>query len=163
MSLLLSFESRVQCLKHSSSWKLPTCMTLGVFRETTDSVFLHRRSATQTTSVWLNMEIKELLKNIKWTWSCKKKKRTKPKKPKKQKTIRHYETTVWNKTKQKQKSHIKSHFKVFWSSSPALFRSHGMWLSDFWAVTLINLMPRQTVHIIKSLQRARTMRGNVLL
>lgn len=32
-------EPRVQCLKHSSSWKLPTCMTLGVFRETTDSVF----------------------------------------------------------------------------------------------------------------------------
>lgn len=32
-------ESKVQCLKHSSSLKLPTCMTLGVFRETTDSVF----------------------------------------------------------------------------------------------------------------------------
>lgn len=41
-------EPRVQCLKHLSSWKLPTCMTLGVFRETTDSVFcigvaLHKR------------------------------------------------------------------------------------------------------------------------
>lgn len=31
-------ESRVQCLTHPSSWKLPTCMTLEVLRETTGSV-----------------------------------------------------------------------------------------------------------------------------
>lgn len=43
-------------------------MTLGAFREATDSV-LHRLRTTQT-SVWLNIE--ELLKNITWTQGCKK-------------------------------------------------------------------------------------------
>lgn len=40
LNVFIAFvESSVQCLKHPSSWKLPTCMTLGVLRETTDSVF----------------------------------------------------------------------------------------------------------------------------
>lgn len=38
MSLLLLLSQRYNVLKHSSSWKLPTTLTLGVFRETTDSV-----------------------------------------------------------------------------------------------------------------------------
>lgn len=36
---IAAFESRVQCLKQPSSWKLPTPMTSRVFRETTDVCF----------------------------------------------------------------------------------------------------------------------------
>lgn len=54
---IAAFESRVQCLKQPSSWKLPARMTSRVFRKTTESVFciglvLHKRR------VWLHIEIK---------------------------------------------------------------------------------------------------------
>lgn len=58
---IAAFESRVQCWKQPSSWKLPARVTSRVFRETTDSVFcigltLHKRR------VWLNTEIKRHFK-----------------------------------------------------------------------------------------------------